>query len=162
MEGGCCFSKWGFRFGAAHVRLQSLRQLHGSRAIPFQNWALAEAPRTFVLKVCNIYTDRGRFLFKMGLSPRRRASSYLTSCNNYTDGGRLLFKTGLSLETSWGRMTRSLKCCSNCTDERRFLVKTGLSLETASDFMTRLCVACMGLHGRKAVMIRNGLSIQTC
>ena len=71
MEGGS-FSKRGSRLCAARG-LQSLQQLHGWRAVPFQNGALALAPRTSVLNICNSYTDRGRYLFKMGLSPWRRA-----------------------------------------------------------------------------------------
>ena len=72
MEGGS-FSKWGSRLSAAHIRLKTLQQLHGSRAVPFQNGALALVPRTFVLRFCNNYTDGGRPLFKMGFPPWRRA-----------------------------------------------------------------------------------------
>ena len=100
-----------------------LQQLHGSRAARFQNWALALAPRTFVLKVSNSYMDGGRFLFKMRLSPSRRAHSskscqqlqgwravpfqnwavalaprtlVLQISNSYKDGGRVVFKIRLS------------------------------------------------------------------
>ena len=72
MEGGS-FSKLGCRLGAAHIRLKSLQQLQGWRAVPFQNWALALAPRTFVLEVPNSYRDGGRFLFQnaaLALAPR--------------------------------------------------------------------------------------------
>ena len=123
MEGGS-FSKSGSRLGAAQIRLKILQQLHGSREGRFQKWALALVPRTFVLKVCSSYTDGGLPIFKMGLSPGRRAhSSYkfatgtrmeggrfqngalalaprtfvLKVCNSYTDGGRVVFKIGLSL-----------------------------------------------------------------
>ena len=68
MEGGP-FSKWGSRFGAADIRLINFQQLQGWRAGGFQNGALALAPRTFVLKVCNSYTDGGRVAFKLGFSP---------------------------------------------------------------------------------------------
>ena len=71
MEGGS-FSKWGSRLGAADIRLKSLQQLHGWRAVPFQNGVPALAPRTFVFKVCNSYTGGGRAVFKMGLSPWHR------------------------------------------------------------------------------------------
>ena len=63
MEGGS-FPKFGSRLSAAHIRLKHLQQVQGWRAVPFQNWALASAPRTFVFKVCNGYRDGGRFLFK--------------------------------------------------------------------------------------------------
>ena len=66
MEGGS-FSKFGSRRSAAHIRLKNLQQVQGWRAVPFQNWALALAPRTFVLKVCKRYRDGGRLLFKMRL-----------------------------------------------------------------------------------------------
>ena len=56
-----------------------MQQLHGSRAGGFQNWALAEAPHTFVLKCCNSYTGRGRHRFKIGLSLRHRAHSFKKS-----------------------------------------------------------------------------------
>ena len=68
MEGGW-FSKWGSRLGAADIRLKIFQKLHGFTAARFQNKALALAPRTFVLKLCNNYTDGGRLVFKMGLSP---------------------------------------------------------------------------------------------
>ena len=67
MEGGS-FSKFGSRFSAAHIRRKSVQQLQGWRAVPFQNAALAFAPRTFVLNVSNSYRDGGRFLFKSWLS----------------------------------------------------------------------------------------------
>ena len=96
MEGGS-FSKWGSRLGATHIRLTSLQHLHGWRAARFQNWALALAPRTFVLKVSNSYKDGGRFVFKMGLSPWRRAhSSYkfptVTSARRPWPSGSRRFK----------------------------------------------------------------------
>ena len=72
---GRWFSKSGSRFGAADIRLKSLQQFHGWRAGHFQNRALALPLRTFVLKVCNSYTDGGRVVFKMGLSPWRRGHS---------------------------------------------------------------------------------------
>ena len=58
------------------LKLKILQQLHGSRAGRFQNEALALAPRTSVLNVCNSYSDGGRLVFKMGLSPWRRAHSF--------------------------------------------------------------------------------------
>ena len=72
MEGGP-FSKWGSRLGAAHIRLKPLQHLHGCSF--FADGVLSLAPRTFVVKACNGYTDGGRFLFKMGLSPWRRGHS---------------------------------------------------------------------------------------
>ena len=72
---GRWFSKWSSRLGAADILIKSLQQLHGWRADQFQNGALALAPRTFVLEVCNSYTDGGRAVFKMGLSPWRRGHS---------------------------------------------------------------------------------------
>ena len=68
-------SKLGCRLGAAHIRLKLLQQLQGWRAGGFQNWALSLAPRTFVLNVSNSYRDGGRVVFKIGLSPWRRADS---------------------------------------------------------------------------------------
>ena len=65
-DGGRSFSKWGSRFGAAHIRLKSSHQLHGWGAGRFQNGALALAPQTFVLTVCNSYTDGGRPFSKWG------------------------------------------------------------------------------------------------
>eukprot|EP00959_Pyramimonas_sp_CCMP1952_P039010 817130-Pyramimonas_sp.AAC.1 len=44
-EGGS-FSQCGSRLRAAHIRLQSLQELHGLRAAPFQTVALSVAPRT--------------------------------------------------------------------------------------------------------------------
>ena len=80
-----------------HIRLKSLQQLQGWRAARFQNGALALAPRTFVLKVCNSYKDGGRFLFKMGLSPEPSLSFTILKLeisNSYKDGRRLVFKMG--------------------------------------------------------------------
>ena len=120
---GRSFSKWGSRLGAADIRLKRLHRLHGWRAGGVQVGALALAPRTFDLKACNSYTDGGRVVFKMGLSPWRRGHSsskfatvtrmeggwfsngalalaprtfVLKVCNSYTDGGRVVFKMGLS------------------------------------------------------------------
>ena len=77
MKGGSC-SKLGSRLSAPHIRLRSFQQLQGWRAVPFQNWALALAPRTFVFKFSNRYRDGGRLVFKIGLSPEHRAhSSYI-------------------------------------------------------------------------------------
>ena len=84
MEGGP-FSKWGSRLGAADIRLKSLQPLHALTAARFQNKALALAPRTFVLKLCNNCTDGGQLVFKMGLSP----SAFLI---NVRPTGRLSFK----------------------------------------------------------------------
>ena len=50
MQGGS-FSKLGFRRGAANIRLENLKQLQGWRAVPFQNWALAVAPRTSAFNI---------------------------------------------------------------------------------------------------------------
>ena len=90
----------------------------------FQNGALALAPRTFVLKVCNSYTDGGRPFSKWGsrlgaahirvkilqqlhgwrAAPFQNGVPALVPrtfvfkvCNSYTDGGRAVFKMGLSL-----------------------------------------------------------------
>eukprot|EP00959_Pyramimonas_sp_CCMP1952_P368214 7713023-Pyramimonas_sp.AAC.1 len=56
MEGGW-FSKCGPRLGAAHIRFNTLQELHGLEAGRFQNVALALAPRTFVLNICKSFTD---------------------------------------------------------------------------------------------------------
>eukprot|EP00959_Pyramimonas_sp_CCMP1952_P087560 1832131-Pyramimonas_sp.AAC.1 len=69
---GVPFSKCGSRLRAAHTRLTHLQELHGLRANGFQSVALAFAPRTFVQYMCECFTDCGRFLFKMWLSPQRR------------------------------------------------------------------------------------------
>eukprot|EP00959_Pyramimonas_sp_CCMP1952_P186812 3906464-Pyramimonas_sp.AAC.1 len=37
----------GSRLSAAHIRFERSQQLHGWRAVPFQNVALALAPRAF-------------------------------------------------------------------------------------------------------------------
>ena len=66
---GMCYSKCGSRFSAAHIRVNNLQQFHGWRADVTRNVVLALAPRTFVLKVCNSFTDRGGALLKMWLSP---------------------------------------------------------------------------------------------
>ena len=94
MEGGS-FSKLGSRFSAAHIRFKKLQQFQGWRAVRFQNWALALAPRTFVLKVSNSYKDGGRAVLKMGLSPET-SLQFMTPkieiCNSFTDGGQFAFK----------------------------------------------------------------------
>ena len=98
MEGGP-FSKLGSRPGAAHIRLKMMQQLQGWRAVPFQNWALALAPRTFVLKMSNSFKDGGRFVFKTGLSPETSLQFMfpeLDICNSFTDGGQFAFKMQLS------------------------------------------------------------------
>ena len=65
MEGGS-FSKLGSRLGAAHIRLKILQQLQRWRADLFQNRALALAPRTFVLKVCNSSRTEGDSVSQRG------------------------------------------------------------------------------------------------
>ena len=129
MEGGT-FSKWGSRLGAADVRLKSLQPLHGWRAGGFQYGALALAPRTLVLKVCNSYTDGGRFLFKMGLSPETSLPFMILKLeisNSYKDGGRVVFKMGLSPDTSSPFMLLKLKMCNSSKDGGRLLFQMGLS-----------------------------------
>ena len=46
LQGGW-FSKLGSLLSAAHIRLKRFQQLQGWRPVPFQNAALAIAPRTF-------------------------------------------------------------------------------------------------------------------
>ena len=65
MEGGS-FSKCGSRLSAAHIRLKNLQQLQGSRAVPFQNGALALAPHTFVIKLALVSTIEGGWFSKLG------------------------------------------------------------------------------------------------
>ena len=90
MEGGplsICSS----RLRAAHIRLEQLQQCQGWRAVGFQNVALALAPRTFVLKLCNSFKDGWRFLFKTGRAPETAAQIMIPEleiCNNHTvEGG---------------------------------------------------------------------------
>eukprot|EP00959_Pyramimonas_sp_CCMP1952_P450297 9428406-Pyramimonas_sp.AAC.1 len=52
------FSKCGSRFGAAHVRFTHVQELHGLRAAPFQNVAIASAPRTLVLQSARVPWSR--------------------------------------------------------------------------------------------------------
>eukprot|EP00959_Pyramimonas_sp_CCMP1952_P384534 8059044-Pyramimonas_sp.AAC.1 len=50
------FSKRGSRLSTAHIRFKALQNLHGLRAVPFQNVALALAPHTFVVNICKGFT----------------------------------------------------------------------------------------------------------
>eukprot|EP00959_Pyramimonas_sp_CCMP1952_P060500 1263946-Pyramimonas_sp.AAC.1 len=52
MEGGS-LSKCSSRPSAAHILLERLQQLQGWRAAPFQNVALALAPRAFMFNACS-------------------------------------------------------------------------------------------------------------
>ena len=54
---GCVVQNGALTFSAADIRLQMLQQLQEWGAVGPQNGALALAPRTFVLQVCNSYTD---------------------------------------------------------------------------------------------------------
>ena len=93
MEGGW-FAKLGSRLSAAHIRLKGFQELQGWRAARFQNLVLAVAPRTFVLKVSNSYRDGGGFQnWALAVAPR---TFVLKVSNNYRDGGRFLFKMRLS------------------------------------------------------------------
>ena len=108
----------------------NLQQLQGWRAGRFQNWALALAPRTFVLKVCNSYKDGGRFLFKMGLSPETSLQFMtlkLEISNSYKDGGRAVLKMGLSPDTSSPFMLLKFKSRDSSKDGGRLLFKMGLT-----------------------------------
>eukprot|EP00959_Pyramimonas_sp_CCMP1952_P218885 4577048-Pyramimonas_sp.AAC.1 len=60
------------------MRLSPQRRAHSSsklatvsrwRAGGFQNAIIAKAPRTLVVKMCISFTDGGRLLFKMWISP---------------------------------------------------------------------------------------------
>eukprot|EP00959_Pyramimonas_sp_CCMP1952_P216135 4520682-Pyramimonas_sp.AAC.1 len=56
MEGES-FSTCGSHLSAAHIRFQHLQELHGLRAAPFQQEALALPPRTFYFNRCTSFTD---------------------------------------------------------------------------------------------------------
>eukprot|EP00959_Pyramimonas_sp_CCMP1952_P412374 8641690-Pyramimonas_sp.AAC.1 len=58
IEGGS-FSKCISRLSAAHTCFQNVQVLHGLRAVPFQNVALALAPSTFwkIARVCKSIKD---------------------------------------------------------------------------------------------------------
>eukprot|EP00959_Pyramimonas_sp_CCMP1952_P166114 3471805-Pyramimonas_sp.AAC.1 len=56
MKGGW-FSKCGSRLSAAHIHFEHLQELHGLKAIPFQNVALASAPPTFISTDYKRFTD---------------------------------------------------------------------------------------------------------
>ena len=73
---GVSYSKCGSRPCPAHIDLRGLQHLHGASGYATRNVAPALALRTFVLKVCNSYTDRGRVLLEMWFSPWRRAHSF--------------------------------------------------------------------------------------
>eukprot|EP00959_Pyramimonas_sp_CCMP1952_P115649 2417687-Pyramimonas_sp.AAC.1 len=62
MDGGT-FAKCGPRRSAAHIRLKSLRELHR------WNLALALSPRTFVSKAGKGFTEGGRAVLNVWLSP---------------------------------------------------------------------------------------------
>eukprot|EP00959_Pyramimonas_sp_CCMP1952_P377849 7914951-Pyramimonas_sp.AAC.1 len=64
MEDSRC-SKCRSRLSAAHMRVKILPQLHGWRPRVVQSAALASAPRTFVLEVCNSSKEGGLALFKV-------------------------------------------------------------------------------------------------
>eukprot|EP00959_Pyramimonas_sp_CCMP1952_P393366 8242000-Pyramimonas_sp.AAC.1 len=49
------FSKCGFRFSATYLEV-CMQELHGWRVRPFEDVALASAPRAFLLKTCNSFT----------------------------------------------------------------------------------------------------------
>eukprot|EP00959_Pyramimonas_sp_CCMP1952_P456020 9472484-Pyramimonas_sp.AAC.1 len=51
------------------LKLKNWQQFHRWRAGRFQNVVLALAPRTFVLQQKKSFTDRGRVVFIMWLSP---------------------------------------------------------------------------------------------
>eukprot|EP00959_Pyramimonas_sp_CCMP1952_P180330 3770916-Pyramimonas_sp.AAC.2 len=72
IEGGW-YSTCGSRRSAEHTRSKQLQQFHGLRAGRFQNVTLALAPRAFVVTSCTSSTDWVRVVFKMWLSPGRRA-----------------------------------------------------------------------------------------
>ena len=88
MEGGP-FSKWGSRIGAAHIRFKILHQLHGWRAVPFQNGVPALVPRTSSSKFATITRVEGGPFSKWG---SRRGTAGIS----YTDRGRVVFKMGFS------------------------------------------------------------------
>eukprot|EP00959_Pyramimonas_sp_CCMP1952_P082178 1717066-Pyramimonas_sp.AAC.1 len=55
MVGGW-FSKCGSRLSAAYIRFNILQELHGLRAVPFQNVVLVLAPRTLAFNICKGFT----------------------------------------------------------------------------------------------------------
>ena len=104
-DGGWVIFKCDSRLSAAHLRLKvPNRYSHGWRGIRFQNGALASAPRTFVLKVRNGYTDGGRLLLQMGLWIETPSKLMLRPCERPTaarvEGGSFS-KMGLPLENHW-------------------------------------------------------------
>ena len=72
MEHGS-FSKIGLSLSAADIRIMSLQLLHGWMVARFPNETLTFTPNIFVLEVYNSYTDGGRPVFNMSLSPHCRA-----------------------------------------------------------------------------------------
>eukprot|EP00959_Pyramimonas_sp_CCMP1952_P217317 4545237-Pyramimonas_sp.AAC.1 len=75
-------SKCGSRISAAHIRFKQLQELHGLRAVPFQNVALALAQRTFVETFARVsrvsMIDLPRMVFG-GNSSLRGCNSYVAS-----------------------------------------------------------------------------------
>eukprot|EP00959_Pyramimonas_sp_CCMP1952_P134744 2819886-Pyramimonas_sp.AAC.1 len=62
------------------------------RAARFQNVGLAPAPRTFVVRVCNMRVGRLQII---GLVKAPRSLCF-KCCNSFTGGGRLVVKNWLS------------------------------------------------------------------
>eukprot|EP00959_Pyramimonas_sp_CCMP1952_P051166 1069444-Pyramimonas_sp.AAC.1 len=60
------FSKCGSRLNAARIRSTCVQQLHGLRAVAFQNGSLALALRTVVLKFASASRIQGGSFSKCG------------------------------------------------------------------------------------------------
>eukprot|EP00959_Pyramimonas_sp_CCMP1952_P322030 6738380-Pyramimonas_sp.AAC.1 len=69
------FSNCGSRLSAAHIRHTNVQELHRLSAVPFQNLALALAPRTFASNIRKSFTDshdqRTRNCGSEGFSPMK-------------------------------------------------------------------------------------------
>ena len=142
-----CYSKCGSRLSTAHIRFTNLQQFHGSRGCVTQNVALALAPRTFVLTICNSFTDRGGALLKMWLSPQRRAHSFFkaatvsrieagsfSKCGSRLSAAHIRFQHLQQFHGSRGCVTRNvalalaprtfvLQICNSFTDRGHVLLK---------------------------------------
>eukprot|EP00959_Pyramimonas_sp_CCMP1952_P454467 9469948-Pyramimonas_sp.AAC.1 len=79
MEGGSC-STCGSRRSAAHIRLKQRQQFQGLVRLKPRRCVLTlliiVRARGFAALVSNNFTDSGRVVFKMWLSPSRRAHSF--------------------------------------------------------------------------------------
>eukprot|EP00959_Pyramimonas_sp_CCMP1952_P231294 4834645-Pyramimonas_sp.AAC.1 len=97
MDGGRVAFKMWFSLRAAHTRLKHCWSFTDKRAGRFQNVVLAVAPRTFAPEGCKSFTDGGRVVFTMGLSPWRSAQSHENPARAPRMEGGPLSSWGLAL-----------------------------------------------------------------